>query len=400
MLGGVLTDKASWRWCFLITPPLAAAVLLILFFLLPDRPHGLKSPSPSRRASLQKLWRSLDNVGALLIAASVICLLLPLQWAGIEYAWNDYRVIVPLVLSGLTFLVFLYVEHFRGVKAVFPLTLCRSRTVSTSALFGFFLNATFVVVENYLPIWFQLVKHASPIKSGLMLLPTILSMLIGVALSGVGTSGFGYYVPFMLASSVILPIAVGLLTTLSVDAGSATWIGFQVVFGIGIGLGLQQPYTAAQSFTREREGKDVATVSAIILFVQTLGGTLGASIAQNILLKQLTLSLPTIDPNLTPERIKNTGLTDLVRHEPAVILAAILPDINRAITQVFRVALVCACLSLPASMIAKWKSVKTKSTNEAVDSNIEAGAEKDLNGSAARDSTERPSDYSDKEVTP
>lgn len=66
----------------------------------------------------------------------------------------------------------------------------------------------------------------------------------------------GYYTPPMLASSVLMSIGAGLLSTFAVDTGSPRWIGFQVIFGVGVGLGMQQVMLAVQTVL---PAKDVPT---------------------------------------------------------------------------------------------------------------------------------------------
>jgi hypothetical protein len=79
---------------------------------------------------------------------------------------------------------------------------------------------------------------------------------------------FRYYTPFLYASSVLMAVGAGLLATLKVDSGPARWIGYQIVFGLGVGLGMQQPMIAAQTVL---ELADVPVGTSIIIFTQTLG---------------------------------------------------------------------------------------------------------------------------------
>lgn len=64
----------------------------------------------------------------------------------------------------------------------------------------------------YLPIWFQAVKSASPVRSGVMNLPLLVSNVVTSILSSIVVTMLGYYAPFMLLASVITPISYGLLT--------------------------------------------------------------------------------------------------------------------------------------------------------------------------------------------
>ena len=72
--------------------------------------------------------------------------------------------------------------------------------------------------------------------------PLIAELLVGSFAAGGFSQKVGYYNPAMLAASVLMPVGAGRMsTTFQVETGHAMWIGHQVIFGFGLGLGLQQP---------------------------------------------------------------------------------------------------------------------------------------------------------------
>lgn len=93
---------------------------------------------------------------------------------------------------------------------------------------------------SYLPIWFQAIKGKSAVDSGIAILPMVIALVIGSIFAGQMVSKIGYYTPFMIASAVLMPIGAGLITTFHVDTPKSHWIGYQVLFGFGLGLGMQQ----------------------------------------------------------------------------------------------------------------------------------------------------------------
>jgi hypothetical protein len=95
--------------------------------------------------------------------------------------------------------------------------------------------------------WFQAIKGATAVKSGIMNLPMVLSLVILSLVAGGTVSVVGYYTPFMIASVILMTVGAGLLTTFEVDSGHAKWIGYQVLFGAGVGLGMQQTLIAVQT---------------------------------------------------------------------------------------------------------------------------------------------------------
>ena len=75
----------------------------------------------------------------------------------------------------------------------------------------------------------------------------ILGLVVVSIISGVIITVLGYYTPFMILSSLLMATGAGLLSTFKVDTGHAMWIGFQAIYGFGVGAGMQQGVIAAQT---------------------------------------------------------------------------------------------------------------------------------------------------------
>ena len=209
----------------------------------------------------------------------------------------------------------------------------------------------------YLPIWFQAIKGVTAVKSGIDSLPMILGVVVASIVAGGAITAIGYYTPFMLAASVLTSIGAGLLSTLSVDAGHAKWIGYQAIYGLGVGLGLQQPLIAVQTVLRIN---DIPTGTAIVIFAQTLGGALFVSVGQNVFTNRLVSGLQQAVPGLDPSIVLKTGATSLKTQIPKQFLGAVLVQYNKALTQTFYVAIAMACFTLMGALGIEWRSVKGK----------------------------------------
>ncbi|KAL8860214.1 MAG: hypothetical protein Q9198_010590, partial [Flavoplaca austrocitrina] len=106
-----------------------------------------------------------------------------------------------------------------------------------------------------LPIWFQAVKDVSATQSGVMNLPLIMAHVIAALFAGGLITYTGYYTPFMIISSILVSLGAGFITTFNPDTHLTTltipkhsaWIGYQALFGLGSGLGMNQPLMAAQT---------------------------------------------------------------------------------------------------------------------------------------------------------
>lgn len=206
----------------------------------------------------------------------------------------------------------------------------------------------------FLPVWFQAVKGVSAIDSGIRLLPMILPMVFAAILSGVLISRIGYYTPFMLCGNCIMAVGAGLLTMLEVDTPQAKWIGYQVVYGIGLGCTFQAPNLAAQTVLPTR---DVPVGVSLMLFSQLLGGAIFISVGQNVLNNQLLQRLSGL-PGFNPDLIKSEGATELIQKLPVAIRAQVLSAYNDSLRKVFQVALIMTCLCIFGSLAMEWRSVK------------------------------------------
>ncbi|KAG9681907.1 MFS transporter, partial [Aureobasidium melanogenum] len=161
----------------------------------------------------------------------------------------------------------------------------------------------------------------------------------------------------MITSSVLMAIGAGLLTTFTVTTGHAEWIGYQALFGIGVGMGMQQTLIAVQTVL---PAADIPTGTAIVMFFQTLGGALFISVGQNVFTNKLVSGLKAAVPDLDPAIVLQTGATNLKNAISAQYRDGVLHAYNDALTNSFYVAVALATLSIVGSLAVEWKSVKGK----------------------------------------
>ncbi|RYP10535.1 hypothetical protein DL764_000588 [Monosporascus ibericus] len=236
LLGGVFTDKATWRWCFYINLPIGpiTVVGITFFFSSPKQTITRK-----QEAILARINR-FDPIGSVVFIPAIVCLLLALQWGGTTYPWNDTRIIV---------------------------------------------------------------------------------------------------------------------LTWQPETGSPSWIGYQVLFGAGFGMGLQQPMVAVQMVL---EIADIPIGAALVTFLQSLGGALFVSVGQTVfgneLVKTLTKEVPQVDSQL----VVAAGATSFRSVVPPDVLPDVVLSYNEALMKTFLVSARAAAATIFGSATVEWRSVKGK----------------------------------------
>jgi len=260
LVGGYLIAVGSWRWVFFINLPLAAAVLVLTARHVPES----SDPTSAGR---------IDTVGASL----AVVFLAGLTYGLIEAptrGWSSPGVVASLALAVAAAPAFLIVEH-RRAHPMLPLGLFRSRQFSganavTFAVYGALGGALFL-----LPVELQIVKHYSPLESGLALLPLTLVMLTLSARSGQLSVRIGPRLQ-MTAGPFIVGAGLALLTR-ATDPGSYWTQVFPAVLLFAFGLAVTvAPLTATAMGAAPAEHSGIA--SAVNNVVARAAGLLAVAV--------------------------------------------------------------------------------------------------------------------------
>ncbi|KAJ6521158.1 ABC transporter [Mycena vulgaris] len=385
LIGGALTDKVTWRWCFLINLPIGGLSLGVVLLSLPaEPPLGSNPTTRSPRAILTQVLY-IDVFGAVLFAAAVTCLVLALQWGGNTKAWNDAGVISCFVVSGVTTIGFVLWERHLGEAALAPMSIFKSRSMFAFHLLSlpsvYFnhihpdtvpLPSTsspgsrfFSIPTQYIPIFYQAAKHNSPVSSGLHLLPFILSVALTSLIVGQVVSKIGYYWPFLAVAPIFLGVGSGLLYSLEVNTSEAKLIGFQILSGIGTGLGIQNALLAIQVEFHQTP-KLVGQAMSMGSFAQFLGGTLGLAVAEPVFTSQLSKYLLRYAPD-APATVVRQSPTSIYMNLPQAMIPGVVHAYTASLKIVFLVGVPVAFLALVSAVfISNLKIMPAESGSRAV----------------------------------
>ncbi|KAF6837119.1 MFS transporter [Colletotrichum plurivorum] len=273
IIGGAFTEKVTWRWCFWINLPGGAITLLAMFFFFKVPPRIGESKSV-----MQKI-RSLAVVGSVLFVPSILMLILGLQWGGNAHRWNSATIIGLLAGSVVVLGLFAGWESRLGDSAMIPSVLVTRRTILLSVIFSFCHLGALSVSSYYLPEWFQAVQGATPFESGIRVLPSVISQIVGTISAGAIALKIRFYNPWFYVGPVLMCTAAALYTQFTVsNTPSREWIGYQVIQGLGVGFSMQMPSLMVQLALKDRA--DLLPIGVSLnIFAQFLGATVAQVIA-------------------------------------------------------------------------------------------------------------------------
>jgi EmrB/QacA subfamily drug resistance transporter len=269
LLGGSLTDAASWRWIFLINLPLGAIALFVVL-------RTMRAPAEVRS-------HRIDYAGAVVLSVAITCLLLACTWGGTTYPWGS----APVLATGLGGLalaaVFVAIER-RVEEPLLPLSLFRERVFSVSTAGGFVVGAIIFAVSIYVPVFSQGVQRVSATSSGVILIPFSLGWVTAATVTGQLISRTGRYRPFPIAGSLFICTGLTLLALLDRGWSPGSVAAILVVIGLGMGMTFQ-PYVIATQNAVEVSTLGIAT--ATIQFFRSMGGSLAVAALGTLLANRL-----------------------------------------------------------------------------------------------------------------
>ncbi|WP_054816139.1 MFS transporter [Nocardia arizonensis] len=229
LIGGGLTQSWGWRWIFLVNIPVTVVALVIGYLKM--RESRSDTPPP------------LDWPGMLTFSGGLFLLVLGFM-RGQQDGWGSARIIGCFVLAVLLLAVFAALQITRPGRAMFDLSLFRSRTFNGLSI------VTALCALSVMPALFLLISYVqnllgySAFASGVRFLPLTLLLFVAAAVAG---SLVVKLPPAALVGASQLLIAAGLAAVLLVDVGSSWTALIPGMVLIGLGMGIFNPPRAAFS---------------------------------------------------------------------------------------------------------------------------------------------------------
>jgi MFS family permease len=350
LIGGSFTTKVSWRWCFYINLPLGAVVIVVILYLLQIN----NKRSNTEVKTIRQIIVFLDPIGFVMLLSCITCLLLALQYGGTKYLWSNGRMIALLVLFSILLIAFIASQYIQQEKALLPPRVFLQRSVQGAFWYMFFFTGSMTIMIYYIPIWFQIVKGDTALNSSYKTLASILPLVVSAMVSGGCAKKFGYYAPQMMIAPMLASIGVGLMTTWTVNTSKSKWTGYQVLYGLGLGFGIQGSSMSVQASLVKA---DISIGMASVFFSQQMGGAIWISVANNILVDTVIKSLSHIQ-GINAKALANMGATQVRGAVDPNQLPLVLNAYNSGLRNVWITALALICVTIIPFTLIEWRNIK------------------------------------------
>lgn len=290
VVGGVLADKLSWRWAFLLQLPFIALSTAMVVYLVDIPPVAVEAAADGGAHAKKPALRRIDFTGSAFLVTSLVLLLLGLNTGGNQLRWTHPLIVSSLALAGVTFATFVAVEaNPRWTpEPVLPVVLiARTRTVLAACLANWFGTMAAFLAIYYVPLYLQ-IRGLSATAAGLRVVPLAAATSLGSLLSGYAMRATGRYYLQLIGTMIIFIIGSALACTFQLD--TPAWMTFVFPTPLGFAYGAMLTITLVGMISAV-DHEHQAVITAASYAFRSTGSTIGITIAgavfQNILTHEL-----------------------------------------------------------------------------------------------------------------
>ncbi len=268
--GGWITDHATWRWVFYVNLPIGIIALLVLIFLMPT----LRSKNTGKVR--------IDYLGALLLIAGTVPLMLGFTLAGSTYDWLSWQIIS--LFGGAIVFVALFVIYEarlerRNEQPIIDPSLFKNRIFSVSVIITMITSMGMFGSILFLPLYAQGVLGISATNSGLLLTPLMGGLIFSSIVSGQLVSRYGKY---KWIAFVGMAITIGgslLLQRLGVNSTNTDMVIAMIVLGLGLGFSMSLYTVIVQNALPTKIGQATSGLT----FFRSIGSTIAVAAMGSLL---------------------------------------------------------------------------------------------------------------------
>ena len=264
LIGGVLTDLASWRWIFFLNVPVAIFAVVVTYFLV-----HVEEPETSERR--------IDYAGVTALSLGLVSLLVALDQVD-DWGWGDPKIVGLLALSVAMLVSFVPIERRAGTHALVPRAVMRNRSFTASCVAILFMSATFFAALLYLPQFMEKQLGYSPLEAGVGMLP-FLAVFAAVSFSAGPLYDRLGAKTLSVVGAACITVAPFLFSLVDRGSGYSSLILGMVVLGIGIGSFYPTATTAGVTSVDESQ---TSLAGGIVYMFQIAGGSIGLGLTTTV----------------------------------------------------------------------------------------------------------------------
>jgi EmrB/QacA subfamily drug resistance transporter len=264
LIGGLLTDLASWRWIFFLNVPISIFAVAVTYFLV----HVEEPESDERQ---------IDYAGITALSLGLVSLLVALDQVD-DWGWGDPKIVGLLALAVAMLIAFVPIERRAGKHALVPREVMSNESFTASCLAILFMSATFFAALLYLPQLMEKQLGYSPLEAGVGLLPflgvfAIVSFIAGPLYNRLGAK------PLAVFGAACITIAPFIFSLVDSGSGYGALVPGMVVLGLGIGSFYPTATTAGVTSVDESQ---TSLAGGIVYMFQIAGGSIGLGLTTTV----------------------------------------------------------------------------------------------------------------------
>ncbi|KAE8165168.1 major facilitator superfamily domain-containing protein [Aspergillus tamarii] len=268
-VGGWLTDAIGWRWLFLLQIPFIAIGGLLVIAKLNITYHA------TSKASIRRV----DFLGAGLLGASVVAIIMLLDRGGHAFPWISFP---SFLLGGIgitLLMLFVWAERV-AAEPIFDLRILARPNVASSYMVGFLQITSQLGMLFSVPLYFQVSQRASATVAGGHLVPAVVGNTVGGLLAGTFIRRTGRYKALLVAGGLVAAITHVLMLIRwngHTNFGESLYI---IPGGMGTGIASASAFVA---MTALLEPQDMAMATGGYMLIVSFAMTTGITMTNTVL---------------------------------------------------------------------------------------------------------------------
>ena len=303
VLGGVLTQYASWHWVMLVNVPIAIiAVLMAIPIVHESRAHG---------------DTRYDIPGAIVATLGLVSLVYGITKANTD-GWNGTATLTFMGIGIVLLIVFLIIE-MKSSHPLLPLSILKNRNRGGAYLASFIMGIGLFAMFLFITYFMQLVLGYTPLTAGLLFLPFSAGVIISAGIASQLLPRFG---PRYITLVGFVMAIIGMFWFAQMTPTTTYWpgiLGPMIVMSLGMGL-IFVPLSTVALFGVGNH--DAGVASAVLNTSQQIGGSIGVAFLNTIatsataaFIIEHQLQMPTPDALVS-------GFTEAFKYAAFLLIAA------------------------------------------------------------------------------